>query len=335
MSAAVGSSPPDVTAAARRLSPVAGAALGVSCAVLALVPWLAGGARLPQQVLWAEPVPSPLPVALLPLSPFSLIDVLAVLVVGPALAGAALRLVRRSRRMTVDRRSVLGAGAGVLGVQAVTGVQALTTVASGLPERTASDAYLAALALLVATGVGTGLVLLALLTAEPKAPVVLGVTLAALLAGAWTTAVLSPLGLLGVLGPVGGRLGTNGSLEAAWLAPVAVGAVIGWAGLRTRGRALAAAAALLLLWAGPAVITAVTMAVGYRVAWHYPGELVGYGAQVLQASLSSTGSTVRAFALAAAVAVVVGGAIAVARRGTPRRDDAGVDDAGVDDSGPA
>ncbi|RIJ52169.1 hypothetical protein DZG03_17010, partial [Clavibacter phaseoli] len=71
-------------------------AVGVAAAVLGLLPWIIAGARLPLQAMWAEEVASPadMPVALLPIHPYTASLLAAVIVVGGGAAGLAARILR-------------------------------------------------------------------------------------------------------------------------------------------------------------------------------------------------------------------------------------------------
>ncbi|MEX2290569.1 MAG: hypothetical protein WD794_09620 [Mycobacteriales bacterium] len=120
-----------------------------------------------------------MPIALLPFSQYAVSQTFSLLVVGYGAAGILVRAIRTR----LPRRAVLAVGAGALAVHLVATVQAATTVASGLAERTASTVYLAALLVVVAAAVLTGLLVLRLITAPSKAGAVIGSSLVALVAG--------------------------------------------------------------------------------------------------------------------------------------------------------
>jgi len=302
---------PDATRSPTAVGPLAAAGLGAAAAVLSLLPWLVTGMRLPLQNLWAvQTAPGDMPVSLLPLSQYDLVQVLGLLALGPAAAGLVLRVLRHLPRVEVRPRAVLGAVQGVLVVHAVVAVQSLGVVAGGLTHRTASQAYLAVMMAVVVTGVLLGLAALALLAVRARAALVLGTGVVALLVGRWVYALAAPVGL-----PGQDHLYGLAAWCGLWLPPALVGAAVGWAGVRTVGRVAAAAVVVLALWVVPPVVTAVEFVAGYRVAMRYPAELAAAGTQVLQAAL---GDPVRIGAqlvvVAAAAGVVAAGMAIVAHR---------------------
>ncbi len=253
------------------------AGIGVAAAVLSLLPWLVTGMRLPLQNLWAvQTMPEDMPIVLLPFSQYAITLLLGLVVIAYGAAG----IVVRALRTRLPHRAGLAIGAGVLAVHLVATVQTATTVASGLVERAASTVYLAALAVLFVVAVLTGLLVLRLITAPPRAGAVIGLSLVALLFGPWVAALVSPMGT--VPDEVAYWALTT---VVRWLPAVLVGAAIAWGGLETRGRVVAAVGSLLLLWVGPASITAVTSAAGSRVLLRYPAEVLDYGLQVLRAAM--------------------------------------------------
>jgi len=266
--------------------------LGAAPAVLGLLPWLVTGMRLPLQDLWAAPtLPGDVPVALLPLSQCSTSLVPSLLVVGYGVAGVVVRTVRTR----LPRGAVLAAAAGALAVDVVAGVQALTTVAAGLSERTASDVHLAALVAVVVAGVVAGLVVLRLVTASARAAAAVGSTLVALVTGTWVGELLAPLAA--VAGP------SSALVAERWVPALLVGAAIAWGGLGTVGRTAASVLGLLLLWLVPAAATAVTSAAGSRVLLRYPSEMAASAVAVLRAALLDPALVLPPLLLALVVAV--------------------------------
>lgn len=190
---------------------------------------------------------------------------------------------------------MLAAAAGALAVDVVAGVQALTTVAAGLSERTASDVYLAALVAVVVAGVVAGLVVLRLVTASARAAAVVGSTLVALVTGTWVGELLAPLAA--VAGP------SSALVAERWVPALLVGAAIAWGGLGTAGRTAASVLGLLLLWLVPAAATAVTSAAGSRVMLRYPSELAASAVAVLRAALLDSALVLPPLLVALVVAV--------------------------------
>lgn len=257
--------PAATDSSARHLGTLACVGIGVAAAVVALLPWLATGARLPLQNLWADPtLPGDMPRALLPFGQYAVALILSLIVIGYGAAGIAVRALRTR----LPDRAVLAAGSGAVAVHVVAAAQSATTVASGLQDRTTSTFYLAAVLAVVAGAVLAGLLALRLLAAPPRAGAVIGLSLVALVSGSWLAELLISLGA-----------GSDGlapswlNVVVRWVPAVLVGAAIAWGGVGTRGRALAAAASLLLLWIVPAAITAVTSAAGSRVLLPYPSEI--------------------------------------------------------------
>ena len=252
------------------------AGIGVVAAAVALLPWMVTGMRLPLQNLWAEPtLPADMPVALLPFSQYAVAQLLSLLVVGYGVAG----LVVRALGTRLPRRAVPAVAAGALAVHLVAATQATRTVAAGLAERTASTLYLAALLAVVVAAVLTGLLVLRLVTAPPRAGAVIGSSLVAVLFGSWLADLVVPLG-----SAPGDGASSVADLAVRWAPAILVGAAIAWGCHGTRGRYLAAAGGLLLLWIVPAALSAVTSAASSRVLLRYPSELVAYGLEVLRAA---------------------------------------------------
>ncbi|WP_199423101.1 hypothetical protein [Actinotalea solisilvae] len=277
-----------------RLSHLACLGIGAGFALLALLPWLVTGMHLPLQNLWAvETRPEDMPIALLPLNQYLVVEILSLLVLAYGVGGITLRVIGRRR----PRRAALAVGGGVLGVHLVAAVQAVMTVAAGLTERTASTLYVAALVGVVGMALLTGLGVLWLVSAPPRAGAVIGLSIAALLVMPWLSALLVPLGT-----PPGGLMTSVLVTLLPWLPATLVGATIGWGGLGTRARVVAAVAALTLLWLVPAALTAVTAAVGSRVLLPYPTEMVDYGLGVFRAAASAPDLVVPRLLVALAVA---------------------------------
>ena len=288
--------------AQRRVSLTACIGSGAAFAVLALLPWLVTGMRLPLQNLWAaQTLPQDMPIALMPLSQYAITQVLAILVVGYGSAGVLARAIRPR----LPRGAVLGLAGGALAVHLVVAVQALTTVASGLRERTASDVYLAALVAVVVASVLIGLLVLRMLTAPSRAAAVLGLCSLGLVGASWLESLLTALSTVSGEGPSAAVFPV-----LRWVPAVVVGATIAWGGCGTTARSAPSVLGLLLLWLVPAALTALSSAVGSRVLLPYPREVVSYGLEVLRAATFDSALVLPPLLLA----LVIAAAGIVARR---------------------
>ncbi|MFC4555329.1 hypothetical protein [Georgenia faecalis] len=277
-------------AAPSRSRPARGFVVGAVAAVVGLLPWLVSGMRLPLQNLWAtEGIPDQMPLVLLPFSQYQVTTIPALIVTGAALAGIAVR---------AGRLSLAAALAGVLVVQGAAVVQTALAVDAGLEDRTESTLYLAGLVAVAVASVLVGVVVLLLVARAPRAGALLGLGVAALLLQSWLGALVVPSGTV----PGDNAMTLLGALR--WVAPVLIGAAVAWAGVRTPGRAVAACAVLLGLWLVPALLTAVSSAVGSRVlARDLPGMLE-YGVQVFRAAVTMPDLVVPPLVVAVAVAAV-------------------------------
>jgi len=281
-------------------------AMGLVAAVVGLLPWLATGMRLPLQSLWATPaLPEDMPLALLPFSQNAVVELAALLVVGGAAAGALARW-----------RAPSGLGSvavGLLAVQLVAVAQTALTVRAGLEPRSESTLYLVALVALSVLAVAVGVGAMALVARAPRAGVLVGVTVAALLLAHWLDTLLaSPLH--DAPAPA-----TELWLEVRHLVgAVLVGATIAWIGLRTAGRVVAALGALLALWLVPALLIGVTNAVGSRILARYPAEMLEYGVGVFRQAATMPALVVPPLLVAVGVAAA-GLLVGALRRGPVAR----------------
>lgn len=249
-----------------------GLLVGVAAAVLGLLPWIVSGMRLPLQNLWAaDTLPARMPLAFLPLSQYTVVSIVALLVVGPAAAGILVRATRARWNEPVLWALV----AGVLVVQLVAAVQAVVVVYGGLQERLESAFYAVALALVVLVGIVLGAVVLVLVSRSPRAGALVGLALASPLGALWLAMLLTPQGS-GLL------VGGFASGIVRWLPAVFVGVAIAWCGVRTPGRIVAAPVSLALLWLIPVLITSMTAAVGSRVLADRPDDMIDYAAGVFR-----------------------------------------------------
>ena len=94
-----------------------------------------------------------------------------------------------------------------------------------------------------------------------------------------------------------------------------VGAAIGWAGVRTVGRALAAVVALVLVAVVPALTTAISSSAGSRVLAHDPREMAAYAVEVFAAASSTPVLVLPPLVVALVAAAVVGVLLGPVRRG--------------------
>ncbi|KQQ05772.1 MULTISPECIES: hypothetical protein [unclassified Rathayibacter] len=275
-------------------------AVGAAAAVVGLLPWLLTGMRLPLQNLWRIEVgPEAMPVALLPFSQYSIVLIAAVILVGSALAGLAVR---------IRREGVLGALIGVLVVQIAALVQSAATVAGGLVEGTASAVYLGALVAGAAGSIVVGALVLLLIARAPAPGAAVGVSIAAIAAGSWLTTLLAALAASSAAG-----LAVLNAVQ--WLPGILAGLALAWCGLTSVGRVLAWVASLVLLWIGPTLVTAVSSAAGSRALAPYPLEMLDYGWQVFTTALLLPAVSLRT----ALTALVVGAVGFVALAAVERR----------------
>lgn len=281
---------------------------GVVAAVVGLLPWLAGGARLPLQNLWDGGIPAEAPVVLLPFSQYHVTSIFALLVVGGAVAGVAARALVA---LAGGRGPALWMGGGLLVGQVVAVVQTIAAVAPGLRDGRDSSVYL--------VGIGGGMVacllisagVFALVALAPPAGALLGLTTGAVAVGVWL-----PIVVVETSGPGSAPMGLLRAFT--YVMPVLVGAAIAWAGVRTVGRVFSALVSLVLVWLAPPLTTAISAALGTRIlARDLPGMLE-YGAGVFR--LAATDTALVGETLALAVAVAVAGLIlreSLGRRATP------------------
>jgi len=279
--------------------------VGVTAAAVGLLPWLATGGRLMIQNLWAtDATAETMPRALLPFSQYTITTIIGVVVVGAALAGLCARALGRR----LPRLGTATVAVGVLVVHVTALLQTASVVRAGLREGTESFVYLTALEAVALLSVLVGVGALALVARADRAGAVLGLAVGALALGPWLSALL----LL-----VGG--GTTTILVAArlatWVPAALVGAAIGWAGVRTVGRALAAVVALVLVAVVPALTTAISSSAGSRVLAHEPREMAAYAVQVFLGASTTPALVLPPLVVALVAAAVVGVLLGPVRRG--------------------
>ncbi|AXJ11650.1 hypothetical protein CFN17_02800 [Arthrobacter sp. PM3] len=282
-----------------------GCLTGILAGVLGLGPWLVTGAHLPLQNMWgAEAGPDQMPVALLPLSQYQLTTIVALLTVGGAAAGLAVRIWSPARRRLV----VWCAAAGVLVVQVAAAVQSFTVLDAGLKDGTMASLYVAGLLAGVTASIAAALVALLLLSSRSRSLTALGAGLMAVPFASWA--------LLWVVAFVGR---TNIPLAVPtigqWIPAVIVGCVLAWCGLRPARRAAVWAVDLALLWVVPAVFTSVNYVLGTRMLAGDLQEMLLMSQQILAATLGPAGGAAPKVLLALVIALAgLGAKSLVARR---------------------
>ena len=265
--------------------------IGLLAGLLGLAPWLVTGAQLPLQNLWgAEVLPQQMPLSLLPLSQYELTTLVALMTVGGAAAGLAVRLWSPARRRLV----VWCAAGGVLAVQATVTVQAFMVLAGGLSGGTASGVYFAGLLAGVIAAIAASMVALLLGSAKSRGLTALGIGLVAVPFGSW-------------VGEWAGNLAGAGNVSPAvlmllrWLPAVLVGAALAWCGLRPARRAVVWLVNLAALWVVPALFISVTYVLGTRLPERDPQELAQMIRQILTATLGPDGGAGPTVLLALAI----------------------------------
>ncbi|MDM7891967.1 hypothetical protein [Curtobacterium caseinilyticum] len=291
---------------------VVGLGVGIGSAVVGLLPWIVTGMRLPLQNTWATPTtdPSDMPIALLPFSQYAVTTIAAVLLVGGAVTGIVVRVLRD--RGVLGRSGSLAALGGLVGLQVVAVVETAVVTGAGMRmdgtpgtggDISASQLYVVALAVGSLVCVAVAAVLAVLIGRAAPGGALVALALAAVALGVWADALVVP--------PVESVGDGAGAALAVlrWLPAVAVGAAIAWTGLRTIGQGVGAVVALGVLWTGTALITAVSYALGSRVYLPYPVEMVSAGATVFVMALGPAGASLVPVVVAAVVGVL--GAVAV------------------------
>ncbi|KGJ79734.1 hypothetical protein GY21_04220 [Cryobacterium roopkundense] len=279
--------------------------MGVASAVVGLLPWILTGMRLPLQNLWGtDTLPAEMPIALLPFSQYSITLIAGIIVVGAAIAG----VVARSTRARQGRFGLAALTAGVLVTQVIATVQAAVVVGNGLRPGRESLIYLVAVVSVATASFVVGALVLVLIARMPRAGALIGLGIAAVAVGWWLGALVvhrpglvteTQTALLGLL---------------RWVPAILCGVAIGWCGVNTVGRVVAAVTALASAVIGPAIATAVSSATGTRVLARYPAEMLEYGVQVFQQVLGISELTLRPILTAIIVAAAVLAFKAVLRR---------------------
>lgn len=279
--------------------------LGVASATLGLLPWILTGLRLPLQNLWAAAtLPDSMPLVLLPFSQYLLTLIVGLLVTGAAIAGAITRLSRRRH----PRFALTAVVIGTVGVQLTAALQTASTVAAGLLDNSAAELYLTALLCGTIASIMIGQLVLVLIAKAPAPGAVAASSIAAVCLGLWLNGLLFPIGSLATPTPAALAL-------VRWSPAIIVGVAVGFAGLKSVGRVLAAVFGLLMLWAAPALFTAISVAGGTRILAYQPDAMAELGAEVFLNMLHPTSSTLVPLAIAVVVAVLVAAVSKAVQRG--------------------
>lgn len=299
--------PDDLQAHAPARDAIRGVLLGVLAGIVGLGPWLITGAQLPLQNLWAaETVPDQMPVSLLPLSQYELTTIVALLTVGGAAAGLAVRLWSPARR----RLAVWCAAAGVLVVQLTATAQSFTVLDDGLGDGAMARLYFAGLLAGAVTSLAAALVALLLLSSTSRALMALGVGLVAVPFGSWLVEWV-----VGFVGPT--NIPAMVPSAARWIPAILVGCALAWCGLRSWPRAVVWLADLALLWVVPALFISVNYVLGTRVTAGDLQEMLLMSRQILAATLGPAGGALPTVLAALAIAAAGLGARSLLARRRP------------------
>ena len=281
--------------------------IGILAGLLGLGPWLVTGAQLPLQNLWgAEVAPDQMPVSLLPLSQYELTTIVALLTVGGAAAGLAVRIWSPARRRLV----AWCAAAGVLVVQSTAAVQSFTVLDGGLTGGTTASLYFAGLLAGVTASLAAALVAHLLLCSRSRSLAALGAGLVAVPFASWTVEwVVGFVGHINVPAAVPSL--------AHWIPAILVGCALAWCGLRPARRAAVWALNLALLWVVPALFISVNYVLGTRVLAGDLQEMLLMSRQILAATLGPAGGAAPKVLLALVIALAGLGAKSIAARRRP------------------
>ena len=278
--------------------------IGLLGAVLGLLPWLFTGLRLPLQNLWnTDVMPAQMPLSLLPLSQYELTTLVALLTVGGASAGLAIRLWAPERRKLV----LCCAAAGVLVVQLGATVQSFMVLETGLDGGTRSVLYFAGLLAGVIICIIAAMVALILIASTSRAVTTLGVGLMATPLTSWVSEAL--VNLLGAA-----SLPATVLMLLRWLPAVLVGAGLAWCGLRSVKFVVVWLVNLVFLWVFPALFITVNYVFGSRVLLSDPQEIASATQQILAAALGPNGGAGPLLILALAIGLAGTGVREVLRR---------------------
>lgn len=259
--------------------------------MIGLLPWLATGMRLPLQNLWAtQASPDEMPLTLLPYSQYTVVLIASVLIVGAGLAGLTARILGPR----INRRAAAFVAIGVLIVHLAAITQTTIAVSLGLQDGRWAAFYLTALVLVATFSMLAGVGILFLIARAPAAGAAIGLSIVAVLLGAWLGSLTTGVSVL--------------FAASLWAPAVLIGLIIAFTGFRSIGRGAAVFVSLLILQVGPALITAISSAAGTRALARNPGELIEHGARVFLTMLDpqhSLGPLIVAFVMGVAGAILL------------------------------
>ena len=271
--------------------PLVSVLIGMGSAAVGLFPWIVTGARLPLQNLGdVDTDIHNMPIVGLPFSQYLIFQIVAVIVIGAAVAG----IVARNIGGTLP---ILG---GLLLVQVAALVQTAVVTESGLRDTKLAAFYMLALCVGTIAAILLGVGMMLLIARAPKAGALLAFALAGVALSSWLTALFFPISRISTSSPTTDALRTVIDFAPA----VVVGAAIVWCGLGTVGRIIAAVASLGILFAGPILVGAISVAVGSRALLPHPAELLGAGLTYIGIVTETPETWGPPIGLAVAIAVV-------------------------------
>jgi hypothetical protein len=247
-----------------------------------------------------------MPVSLLPLSQYELTTIVALLTVGGAAAGLAVRIWSPARRRLVT----WCAAAGVLVVQFTAAVQSFTVLDGGLTGGTMASLYFAGLLAGVAASLAAALVAHLLLCSRSRSLAALGAGLMAVPLASWTVEWV-----VGFVGHINVPVAVPSI--AHWIPAILVGCALAWCGLRPARRTAVWAVNLALLWLVPALFISVNYVLGTRILAGDLQEMLLMSRQILAATLGPEGGAVPKILLALVIALAGLGAKSIAARRRP------------------
>jgi hypothetical protein len=282
--------------------PLAFFLVGVTTAIVGLLPWLITGFRLPLQNLWAvAAMPDQMPRALLPFSQYAVTLIFALILAGSALAGIVLRVLLARHPLLPARPRVVATVWGVVVLHLLATIHTATTVSARLRPDSSSNIYLAVLVAVTLLSIAVGILVLVLAACARVPLAAVALSFAAVALGPWLDSLALP--------PNGAYTDTISMRLSIvrWIPAILVGCVAAWSGFGTAARIAASVTALLFLWAGPAALTAISAATGTRVLATRPAEMADYALNVFTLSLAERSSLTPL--LVAAVVMALGIAI--------------------------
>lgn len=273
---------------------ILGLLVGVAAGVLGLAPWLVAGARLPLQNLWATiEGPDQMPLVLLPLSQYSLVTIVVLMVTGGAATGITLRIWSPAPYRTTAKC----AAAGVCAVHLAAVVQSFAVLSAGLMEGRSATIYFSGLLIGVVLAVAASITLLLLFSARSRTTFALAMGLLSVPVATWTGQWV-----IGLMGPM--DLPAWLPFITRWFPAILVGCTLAWFGLRSTRDTAMWVTDLALLWLVPALFTSINFVFGTRVSLGNPGEMVQLSRQILTTTLGAEGGAAPVVLLALIIAIL-------------------------------